>query len=50
MRNITKGREPASLTQPRAIPSADYDNDQDKDTLRACLVSEQRDLHAIACR
>jgi uncharacterized protein (TIGR02646 family) len=44
MRNITKGREPASLTQHRATPFADYDNYLDKDTLRACLVSEQRGI------
>jgi len=44
MRNITKGREPTSLTHHRATPLADYDNYLDKDTLRAFLVSEQRGI------
>lgn len=46
MRNIVKGREPASLTEHHAQQHADYDNYQDKDTLRACLVREQ---HGICC-
>ncbi len=44
MRNITKGHEPASLTEHRQTPLADYDNYQDKDTLRAGLVAEQRGI------
>jgi uncharacterized protein (TIGR02646 family) len=46
MRNIVKGREPESLTEHRAQEHADYDNYQDKDTLRKCLVTEQ---HGICC-
>ena len=49
MRNITKGREPTNLTRHRVTPFADYDNYLDKDTLRVCLVSEQRGSAAIAC-
>lgn len=44
MRNITKGLEPASLTQHRSMGHTDYDNYADKDTLREHLVSEQRGL------
>ncbi len=44
MRTILKGREPASLTEHRATPGADYDGYRDKDTLRAHLVAEQRGL------
>jgi len=44
MRTILKGREPASLTEHRATPGADYDGYRDKDTLRAYLVAEQRGL------
>ena len=42
MRTIQKGQEPASLTQHRKQPHADYDNYADKDTLRKTLVAEQR--------
>ena len=42
MRNIVKGQPPASLVEHRAQEHADYDNYRDKDTLRACLVTEQR--------
>ena len=46
MRNITKGVEPPSLAQHRLTPQADYGNlsPADKDTLRQCLVTEQRGL------
>lgn len=44
MRAIRKGNEPASLTRHRSNPDATYDNYQDKDALRQCLVSEQRGL------
>ena len=46
MRNITKGVEPPSLAQHRLTSHADYDNlsHADKDTLRQCLVTEQRGL------
>lgn len=44
MRSITKGREPASLTQHRAGAHSDYDNYAAKDELRAALVKEQRGL------
>jgi uncharacterized protein (TIGR02646 family) len=44
MRNITKGREPASLTEHRQTSFADYDNYRDKDALRTGLVSEQRGI------
>jgi uncharacterized protein (TIGR02646 family) len=44
MRRITKRHEPASLTQHRHTPHADYDNYVDKDTLREFLVAEQRGL------
>jgi len=44
MRTIIKGREPASLTQYRSSPGADYDDYRDKDDLRARLVREQRGL------
>jgi uncharacterized protein (TIGR02646 family) len=44
MRNIAKGTEPHSLAEHRLTPHADYDNYLDKDTLRACLISEQRGL------
>lgn len=46
MRTIQKGREPASLTQYRKQPDADYDNYTDKDTLRQAIVAEQR---AVCC-
>ena len=46
MRPIVKGAEPASLTQHRATPHADYDNYAEKDDLRASLVGEQG---AICC-
>lgn len=41
---ITKGQEPQSLTQHRAQAHSDYNNYQEKDELRAALVSEQRGL------
>jgi|SRR5580700_3346854 uncharacterized protein (TIGR02646 family) len=44
MRTIVKGKEPASLTQHRSTPHADYANYADKDTLRTSLVNEQRGL------
>ena len=50
MRNITKGREPTSLTRHRVTPFADYDNYLDKDTLRVCLVSEQRGICCYCMR
>jgi uncharacterized protein (TIGR02646 family) len=50
MRIIAKGREPAGLTQHRATEFADYDNYQDKDTLRACLVTEQRGICCYCMR
>lgn len=42
MRTIRKGREPATLTQHRHQPHADYDNYADKAGLRQALVAEQR--------
>lgn len=44
MRAITKGPEPASLTQHRLTPHCDYDNYEPKDDLRHALVTEQRGL------
>ena len=44
MRTIQKGREPASLTEYRKQPDADYDNYTDKAALRQALVAEQRAL------
>lgn len=44
MRTIQKGAEPATLTQHRKKPHADYDNYQDKEALRIALVAEQRGL------
>lgn len=44
MRTIQKGPEPATLTQHRQQPHADYDNYADKATLRQALVAEQRGL------
>jgi uncharacterized protein (TIGR02646 family) len=44
MRQIRKGREPASLTEHRLSAGTDYDGYRDKDTLRTCLVTEQRGL------
>ncbi|QNN25096.1 TIGR02646 family protein [Planctomycetales bacterium ZRK34] len=44
MRAITKGAEPASLTQHRKSPHCDYENYADKDGLRVALHSEQRGL------
>ncbi|PZW47191.1 uncharacterized protein (TIGR02646 family) [Pseudomonas sp. URIL14HWK12:I3] len=44
MRTIQKGPEPASLTQHRKQPHADYDNYADKEALRQALVAEQRGL------
>jgi uncharacterized protein (TIGR02646 family) len=44
MRTIVKGREPASLTEHRSSPGANYENYRDKDTLRTNLVNEQRGL------
>lgn len=42
MRTIQKGQEPASLTQHRKQPHADYDNYADKEALRQILVADQR--------
>jgi uncharacterized protein (TIGR02646 family) len=44
MRSIVKGHEPISLAQHRATPHSNYDNYQDKDTLRQYLVAEQRSI------
>ena len=44
MRTIQKGPEPATLTQHRQQPHADYDNYADKAALRQALVTEQRGL------
>lgn len=44
MRQIVKGREPASLTSHRQSKHSDYGNYQDKDDLRTSLVAEQRGL------
>lgn len=44
MRAIHKKVEPPTLTQHRQAPHSDYDNFQDKDTLRQALVTEQRGL------
>lgn len=44
MRTILKGPEPATLTQHRQQPHADYENYTDKAALRAALVAEQRGL------
>ena len=44
MRQISKGAEPNSLTEHRAAPHSSYANYQDKGTLRAALVAEQRGL------
>lgn len=44
MRTIVKRPEPNSLTEHRLTPGADYENYHDKDTLRTCLVEEQRGL------
>src|SRR6266481_2748534 len=44
MNQIIKGHEPASLTQHRNTSHTDYDNYQDKDTLREFLVAEQRGI------
>jgi len=50
MRVIVKGKEPASLVEFRSAPGGNYDGYKDKDTLRRCLVKEQRGLAAIASR
>jgi len=42
MRTIQKGPAPATLTQHRQQPHANYDNYADKDHLRQALVAEQR--------
>lgn len=42
MRRIQKGSEPKTLTAHRKTAHADYDNYTDKDTLRQCLVDEQK--------
>ena len=44
MRQISKRAEPNSLTEHRAAPHSSYANYQDKGTLRAALVAEQRGL------
>lgn len=44
MRTIQKGPEPATLTQHRQQPHADYDNYAGKAALRQALVAEQRGL------
>ena len=44
MRQITKRREPGSLTAHRQTPESFYDNYQEKDELRVSLVNEQEGL------
>lgn len=44
MRTITKGVEPASLTEHCRMSYSDYDNYKEKDELREALVKEQRGL------
>jgi uncharacterized protein (TIGR02646 family) len=44
MRRIVKGPEPPSLTQYRPTANSNYEDYQDKDTLRRSLVTEQRGL------
>src|SRR5262245_3620021 len=44
MRAITKGPEPPSLTTHRLTPHSDFDNYENKHTLRHALVTEQRGL------
>jgi uncharacterized protein (TIGR02646 family) len=44
MREIRKGKEPASLTEYRCAPGADYADYPNKDGLRESLVKEQRGL------
>lgn len=44
MRAIKKRREPASLTEHRSSPGANYGNYRGKDELRASLVREQRGI------
>jgi uncharacterized protein (TIGR02646 family) len=44
LRTILKGREPASLTEHRLKPGADYESYEGKEELRAALVTEQRGL------
>ncbi len=44
MKAITKGDEPACLTERRATEHSFYQNYQGKDALRAALVAEQRGL------
>jgi uncharacterized protein (TIGR02646 family) len=46
MREITKGREPASLTAHRRTEHCAFDNYPDKEGLRHALVTEQ---HGICC-
>ncbi len=46
MRTIIKHPEPKSLLEHRKSTHADYDNYDDKDTLRRSLVSEQ---HGLCC-
>ncbi len=44
MRTIQKRQEPASLTEYRHSPGANYNGFRDKDALRSHLVREQRGL------
>lgn len=44
MRNLVKGREPASLVEHRRKEFATYENYEHKDMLRECLVAEQRGI------
>ena len=44
MRGITKNREPRSLAIHRRTQYSDYNNYEDKETLRQALVAEQRGL------
>lgn len=44
MRNIVKGMEPKSLEEHRCSTAANYDNYDDKQSLRESLVAEQRGL------
>ena len=44
MRRIIKGAEPKTLAEHRSQPGSNYDDYNDKQTLRECLVGEQRGL------
>lgn len=44
MKQITKGKEPVSLTTHRGQPHSNYDNYREKDDVRDSLCSEQRGI------